>query len=153
MKATIGFIFFMLFLAGIALVNLRGMKDRGDAAVTSASQLTGITWRPVAIGEMRLADDNGMYLEFDADGKVHGNAGCNRFFGEYTLNQGKLIFGPLGATRMACPEPANSFELSFLDALATVVGASRVEQRLALHNEQGHAVTRFVATIGNETNQ
>ena len=38
MKAAYGFIFFMLFLAGIAFVNLRGMQDAEESRITAAEQ-------------------------------------------------------------------------------------------------------------------
>jgi len=120
MKATVAFIFFMLFLAGIAFVNLRGMKNAEDTTVTSADQLMDVAWRPTHIGEMPLDEDTAMILQFSPAGQAGGHAGCNRFTGNYALTTGKLIFGPIAATRMACPEPANSLEFSFLEALGKI---------------------------------
>ncbi|MGN6317317.1 META domain-containing protein [Trinickia sp.] len=50
--------------------------------------------------------------------RASGFAGCNRFGGAYTLTSGKLGFGPLAATRMACGENADRIERVYLDALA-----------------------------------
>ena len=145
MKATVAFIFFMLFLAGIAFVNLKGMKSSDDLKVLAPEQLADIAWRATAIGEMRLDEDSGIHVQFDADGQVTGNSGCNRFFGSYELQEGKLSIGPLGATRMACPEPAMSFEISFLAALQSADTAARADDRLAIRNADGVTVARFVA--------
>lgn len=42
-------------------------------------------------------------MELSNDGKVFGNAGCNTYRGTYTLEENTLAFGPLMATKMACP--------------------------------------------------
>jgi heat shock protein HslJ len=150
MKATVGFIFFMLFLAGLAFVNLKGMKDASDYQVTSADQLTDVSWRLTNLGEMNVEPDTRMSIRFETDGKMGGDAGCNRFFGSYELTDGKLVFGLVAATRMACPEPANSLEISFLEALSATSTAARAESRLALKDEQGLTVLRFVANERDE---
>ena len=38
------------------------------------------------------------------DGKLQARFDCNRGGGEYEISEGKLSFGPLMSTRMACPE-------------------------------------------------
>lgn len=46
------------------------------------------------------------FIQFDAaEKRVSGYAGCNNFFGGYTLSEGqKLSFGQMGATKMACED-------------------------------------------------
>lgn len=152
MKAAFAFIFFMLFLAGIAFVNLRGMQEQSETAVTSKLDLVFSAWRPVRLGEMRLPDDTEMYLQFGADGKITGHGGCNRFFGDYDLTGEELKIGPLGATRMACPEPAMSFEISFLEAIQAAVAAAATADRLALKNDKGDTVVRLAGIERKEEN-
>jgi heat shock protein HslJ len=42
-------------------------------------------------------------LRFDPDtARVTGFAGCNRYFGTYTLDGSTIRFGPIGMTKMAC---------------------------------------------------
>ena len=146
MKASVGFIFFMLFLAGLAFVNLQGMKERSDNMVLSRSDIADTAWRPTHIGEMRLQDDSEMTIQFKLDNSVVGNSGCNRFFGDYKLTEGALKIGFLGTTRMACPEPGNSFEISYLEALQAARTLTRAESRLAMRDDKGVIVARFVAT-------
>jgi heat shock protein HslJ len=57
-----------------------------------------------------------------------GFAGCNRFAGPYALKNGKLSFGPLVATRMACPGARGELEHAYLDALAHI-GKTGVQWR------------------------
>ncbi|MFT4068742.1 META domain-containing protein [Paraburkholderia sp.] len=49
-----------------------------------------------------------------------GFSGCNRFMGSYMLKDGKLSFGPLAGTRMACVSPGGDLEKAFLDALTRI---------------------------------
>jgi putative lipoprotein len=151
MKASIAFIFFMLFLAGIAFVNLRGMQGDADTIVTSPDQLVDVAWRPTHLGEMAVDDDTRIVLQFNADGRLGGNGGCNRFFGSYEFSaEGNLVIGMVGATRMACQEPVDSIETAFLEALGNVEGAARVDNRLALKDSSDTTLARFVAVTRDE---
>ena len=49
--------------------------------------------------------------------RVHGNAGCNNFFGQFEEKQSDLTFSALGSTMMACPPQAMDTERGFLAAL------------------------------------
>lgn len=144
MKASVGFIFFMLFLAGLALVNLKGLENRSDTNIASAAEIVGSAWQPTHIGEMRLEKETPMFLKFDTDERVTGFSGCNRFFGTFRLVDGALEFGPLGSTSKACPEPENSFELSFLAALQSARSLSSSDDRLTMYDEKAVAVVRYI---------
>jgi heat shock protein HslJ len=56
---------------------------------------------------------------FTPDGKVSGNAGCNTYNGEYTLDGTSLTVGPLATTMMACDQAIMDQETQFLTALQT----------------------------------
>ena len=60
-------------------------------------------------------------IRFEADtSRITGFAGCNRYFGTYTLSGTALRFGPVGMTRMAC---AAGMQLE--QQLSTALGATR----------------------------
>lgn len=40
------------------------------------------------------------------DGKVAGKGVCNNYFADYEIDGGKLKIGPVGATKMMCPQHA-----------------------------------------------
>jgi len=44
-------------------------------------------------------------LQLADDGKLNGNAGCNNYFGSYTLSGSTISIGTLGTTVMFCGEP------------------------------------------------
>ncbi|KLU22093.1 heat-shock protein [Caballeronia mineralivorans PML1(12)] len=70
------------------------------------------------------ADGEPITLNFSTQGgqrKTNGFSGCNRFTGTYDLSGGKLSFGPLASTRMACaPGPGSTLEQPFLQGLADI---------------------------------
>jgi heat shock protein HslJ len=145
MKSAFAFIFFMLFLAGIAFVNLKGAQDQSDARNATPENISASAWRPTHIGEMRLDADSEMFVQFETSGDLRGHGGCNRFFGSYELEDGSIQVSPLGSTRMACPEPAMSFEISFMEALQTAANASLVSNKLVLRSAQDLVTVRFIA--------
>ncbi len=145
MKAAVGFIFFMLFLAGLAFVNLRGMGNNSAVEVSAASDIAGLHWRPTHIGEMVLPADNPMFVQFEPDGSLHGDTGCNRFFGQYEIAADLITLSPLGTTRKACAEETARFEQAFLDALQSMRGAVRKDDRLGIRDEAGTLVSRLIA--------
>ena len=63
---------------------------------------------------------NDAHLIFNSDnGIINGSGGCNRIFGDYTLDRKKSIrFSEVGATRMTCQN--QPFEDRFLDLLDRV---------------------------------
>ena len=145
MKGAFAFIFFMLFLAGIAFVNLKGAQEQPDASAATPADISIPAWRPTHLGEMRLENDSEMFIQFEEGRQLRGHGGCNRFSGSYELEDGSLQVGPLRSTRMACPEPAMSFEISFMEALQTPSNASLVGNKLFLRTAQDVISIRFTA--------
>lgn len=86
------------------------------------AKLDGVKWELKSLNDrdVKLTDNNSeVYLQFnEAEKKVNGRGGCNRFFGNYEMDGDKLKFSPLGATRMACPDL--QLETEFFKALETV---------------------------------
>lgn len=73
-----------------------------------AAKLKDVKWELETLNgeKVNLADpENKMFIQFDvAEKRVNGRAACNRFFGNFELDDLKLKFSPMGATRMACPD-------------------------------------------------
>ena len=117
MKAMMGFAFFLLFLAGIALVMLQGREMARQNMPGGGASMTGIEWRPTLLGADEIATDSGMFVLFAVDGSINGNGGCNNFFGSLETSNGDLSVGELGSTRMACPPEIMDREMAFMNAL------------------------------------
>ncbi len=76
---------------------------------------------------------------------VAGNGGCNNFHGGYVLEAGKLSFGKLASTAMACPDM--ELERQFYDALERVNRFSIDGSWLAFYDTEDE-LARF--EVGNE---
>ena len=76
-------------------------------------------------------------LDFGADGRVTGTAGCNRFTGTYTVTGTDVAIAGVAATRKICVEPENVMEqeAAYLKALTmgtrARIDGSRLEIRTA----------------------
>ena len=90
--------------------------------------LTDFAWNETAPAEPEVT------LVFE-EGKIAGKAGCNGYFAN--LEEGGdmptgLSIGPIGATRMMCPEEIMVVEDRFLSQLAAATSYSYIAGRLAL---------------------
>jgi heat shock protein HslJ len=83
---------------------------------------------------------------FDDEGRVAGSAGCNRYFGPYTLEGDSLSIGELGTTRMYCPGPGiMEQEAGYLDTLSKAAGFMIEGSRMSLVNANGRTLLTFTA--------
>lgn len=63
----------------------------------------------------KLTENNSAFIGFDKEkNTVHGNTGCNNFFGGVKFENDKISFNKLGSTRMACDPKRNELERAFL---------------------------------------
>jgi len=71
---------------------------------------------------------------------VTGSGGCNRYTGAYELAGGRLTFGTMAGTRMACPAEVMAFEDAFMEALARVGAYHLIGTSLDLLGDAGSVV-------------
>ena len=93
-------------------------------------------WQIVAINGAPVSGAN-YHLGFD-EGRLTGQAGCNRFSGPHRIEASGLVAGPIVATRMACPGARMRHERAVLNILRQpmrVVGSGAAD--FALSNEAG----------------
>jgi heat shock protein HslJ len=129
-------LFAALLSASGALANGHGKAPGLPDSRWELSELEGQAAPPGAGGRQPN-------LEFlSEDNRVGGFAGCNRFMGAYTLNGPDLSFGPLGSTRMACPD-GMALEHFYLGVLAKVSAYTTVDGELVLLDESGSALARY----------
>ena len=83
---------------------------------------------------------------FGEDGRVSGSAGCNNYFGAYTVNGSSIAIGPLGSTRMYCGGPGiMQQESTYLALLGRTEGFSISGNRLSLADANGSTLLSFSA--------
>lgn len=88
-------------------------------------------------------------LEFGADGKLGGSAGCNTYTATYEVSGGSLKIGPAASTRKMCADPAGVMEqeAQFLKALETATSYAIDGDQLEMRTADGAlavAATRIV---------
>jgi heat shock protein HslJ len=92
----------------------------------AAATFEGTEWKLVEVSGApvsALAGQKQPHIMFDPEQKrATGFAGCNNFFGGYEIDEASLRFGPVGSTRMACPDLQLSLETEFLKALEKTDG-------------------------------
>jgi heat shock protein HslJ len=79
--------------------------------------LTGLEWIVETIGGVPVVEKSEPTILFLEEGRVAGNASCNRFTGSFQLTGEGLSFGQMANTMMACEEPLSSQEARFLELL------------------------------------
>ncbi len=104
----------------------------------------------------QMVDDQGQFTEpigeteFTAefsDGRINGRAGCNSYFGDYTVTNGDLDFGAIAMTEMYCAEPEGIMdqEGQFLRLLADVASFEFNEDSLEMYSDSGELLFTFKA--------
>ena len=111
-----------------------------------AADLAGSEWRPTRIGSSDVTEDSKLFVQFKGQGKIAGHGGCNRFFGAYEISGDKIATGPIGSTKMGCPEPVMELEHDFVAALMTAAAFRRDKTKLMLLDDDGNELVALIQT-------
>jgi len=109
------------------------------------ANITTGTWRLAAIqrpgaAETGIAPEPSYTIEFGMDGRVSGQAHCNRHTGQYELRQsGGIIITGGASTRMMCL--GESIADEFLKTLATAARYETRDGKLILFSSDGVKLT------------
>ncbi len=124
----------LLSAAGTVLASF---APQPEGLAGTSWQVTGFNNGRQAVVSVLLGTE--LTMEFAADGRVSGSAGCNRFTGSYTAEGPALRIGPAAATRRMCvgPEQIMEQEQQFLKALETVATMRMEGDRLELRTADG----------------
>jgi putative lipoprotein len=111
--------------------------------LSASEQLADSKWLVEDISGRGVIDNLQTTLEFGADGRVDGRAGCNRWTASWRVAGDNLALGPAATTRMACTPAVGDQEQKFLAALAAV-RTFRIDARglLILLNGKGASLIR-----------
>ena len=81
---------------------------------------------------------------FEGDGRVSGSAGCNNYFGSYTVTGSLLSIGSVGSTKMNCPGQGVMLqENTYLASLGRTAGFTITGNRLSLADANGNTLLSF----------
>lgn len=84
-----------------------------------APSLSSNEWTLVSINGDAVLENTSITINFGAEGKAFGSAGCNSFNASYTLEDDRLSFSSAVTTLMACDDAIMAQERAFLTALET----------------------------------
>lgn len=125
----------------------------GIAREDSGQSLFEQPWRLTVLNGQPVADlERPIYVAFDeAEQRVQGFSGCNRFFGEVRLDLSQadqtgtapLAFSTIGMTRMACMD--DTHEMPFMQALRQTRAMRLNGSKLILLDASGQALALFEA--------
>ncbi|MDA5194317.1 META domain-containing protein [Govanella unica] len=134
----------MLIAASLCLIGLTACKST-DSHHSKPLPLQDTIWMAEDIGGQGIVDHSQATLQFMADGRLAGQASCNRYFGGYTRDGFTLSFSHMGMTKMACPPAVMDQEDRFLAILNQVTAYEQTSDgALVLKTGTGQAI-RFRA--------
>ena len=99
----------VLLVSGCDTPEQGGLQDKAVQAEATEQKpsLVGTSWRWVSLvtpGEtVKVAQPNRYLLGFQAERKLAVHADCNRAFGNYEAEDGRLVLRVGGMTRAMCP--------------------------------------------------
>jgi heat shock protein HslJ len=111
----------------------------GCAGDPSALLRPGSEWEVIRIGESEDTVEPRPTVQVDfLEGRVSGNASCNRYHAGIELTgEGLYLTSTLASTRMACAEPTGSQEERFLSLIQSLQGFDITREGLLLLTEDG----------------
>ena len=123
----------VIAIAGLALLTacMAGPDSSGPELAGSAWRASDIDMGQGAV--VGVVQGTDVTLEFDAEGRVSGRAGCNRYSARYVADGNALRIEEPALTRMACLQPGvMEQERAFVAALRSVASARVDGDRLEL---------------------
>lgn len=147
---------FTLYLLLITLTLAACRMPPGDSALTSPTlptdPLISTQWTLVALGAPETAPpalaDAPVILEFSADGRAIGFAGCNTYSSTYTVQADTLTFATVTSTKLACPEASvMQQEQQYLQALPAANRFALAGEQLTLLDSAEQPLLTFTAGI------
>ncbi len=117
------------------------------ACLPSSNDLAGTSWKLVSYGPVAnpnpVVADSVTDLSFGRDGKVSGNLGCNSFGGDYSTSNGKVVFGELSSTLMACVEARMTQENIAFTVMTGTASYKKDDRNLTITNASNDVILSF----------
>jgi heat shock protein HslJ len=138
-------------LAGVLVLTFAGAsvaKSPPASPGTSGPALEGTPWAlqqlevDATLTEVPSDVAASLYLQ---DGQASGDAGCNTFSGDYSIDGDALTFGPMMSTMMVCEGEKASTEAAYLAGFPRVASYSIDGDALILLDGTGNPVMTYAA--------
>jgi len=147
-----------LLVLGVCIITFSACKSKktttsqqGENTIGVVSYpLIGTHWVLIELNGKPISKDQGMntvpYIEFEEDGIVAADDGCNRLYGPVEISEGNRIhFGMLASSMRACP--GQTLEAPFRKMLETADNFSIQGSFLSLNKAKMSPLARFEAQV------
>ncbi|WP_367718667.1 META domain-containing protein [Nitratireductor sp. GISD-1A_MAKvit] len=107
-------------------------------------QIRNVEWVVEDIDGGGIIDASRVTLTFSDDGRLTGHASCNRYFANWTAENGRLSIGQAMSSKMACAEALMFQEHRFLSILPQIEHYTLTSQgALVLETKDGRSLKAF----------
>jgi heat shock protein HslJ len=125
----------------ILYVSMIAMFMLAACSGANANSIVG-GWELVSYGDpanqtTAASIDFNTFIDFDEDGELTGNVGCNSFGGDYKVAGDQITFGSIISTLMACEEPINQQESAVLKTFTGTATYDLNGDTLTITSEDG----------------
>ncbi len=118
-------VFYAILAAGAAFA-VASCCGNSQPELNGVWDITSVSGEQVALADS--LSEAAPFIEFNvAEGKFHGNTGCNIMNGEYTFAGDSLSFSPAATTMMAGPQELMDLESKVLNAISNAATVNAVE--------------------------
>ncbi|ATG78610.1 META domain-containing protein [Pseudoalteromonas sp. B62] len=107
-----------------------------STGTVTSEQLKYTQWQLSRVDGLAIPPSFNASMSFIEALQVNGFAGCNKFFGEGSLEESNLTVSRLGMTRKSCGEDLDEFEQQLLQALKQGAELKMQDQQLVMQGEQ-----------------
>jgi len=135
------------FIGALIAAGAASAETGAPVRSTDPQAVMGKTWQwqgtITPVEKITVASPERYTIRLTEDGKAEAQFDCNRGGGAYEISPGKITFGPLISTRMACPP--DSLDGPFMRDLARVVSFFVEDGQLYLELPVDSGTMRFRA--------
>ncbi|MBB1385036.1 META domain-containing protein [Pseudoalteromonas sp. SG45-5] len=107
-----------------------------STGTVTSEQLKYTQWQLSRVDGLAIPPSFSASMSFIEALQVNGFAGCNKFFGEGSLEEGSLTVSKLGMTRKSCGEELDEFEQQLLQTLKQGAELKMQDQQLVMQGKQ-----------------
>ncbi|NNL53790.1 MAG: META domain-containing protein [Woeseia sp.] len=145
MKGMVAFGFFILFLGGLALVNLsnRVPVSKESARAVTLPELVRERWRLAALIDEPAAAGTAFEMQFTRGGAVSGNGGCLSFNASFELGRSAPLFRDIELFERACTEINPPPEIALMKVLRKTARITYDDRNIVLLAADQTRLARF----------
>jgi heat shock protein HslJ len=125
----------ILYICMIAMFMLAACGGANATSIVGGWEL--VSYGDPANQTTAASIDFNTFIDFDEDGELTGNVGCNSFGGDYKVAGDQITFGSIISTLMACEEPINQQESAVLKTFTGTATYDLNGDTLTITSEDG----------------